>query len=92
VFPWSLFATLTLTNYLFKVAVEACMTPLTYLAVNGLKRAEAEDFFDRGTILTAFADIVPLLSAATVMPEDTANRMEVTERGGTQPARASPPG
>ena len=55
VFPWSLFATLTLTNYLFKVAVEACMTPLTYLAVNGLKRAEAEDFFDRGTNFNPFA-------------------------------------
>ena len=41
VFPWSLFATLVLTNYLFKVAVEACMTPLTYAAVNRLKTAEA---------------------------------------------------
>ena len=31
VFPWSLFLTLTLTNYLFKVAVEVLMTPVTYL-------------------------------------------------------------
>src|SRR5512143_869488 len=49
VFPWSLFATLVLTNYLFKVAVEAGMTPLTYLAVSFLKRAEREDYYDRGT-------------------------------------------
>jgi uncharacterized integral membrane protein (TIGR00697 family) len=55
VFPWSLFLTLTLTNYLFKVAVEALMTPLTYAAVNGLKKAEAEDYYDRGTNFNPFA-------------------------------------
>jgi queuosine precursor transporter len=55
VFPWSLFATLVLTNYLFKVAIEAIMTPLTYAAVNGLKKAEAEDHFDRDTNFSPFA-------------------------------------
>lgn len=55
VFPWSLFVTLTLTNYLFKVAVEAGMTPVTYLAVNGLKKAESEDYFDRNTNFNPFA-------------------------------------
>lgn len=55
VFPWSLFVTLTLTNYLFKVAVEVLMTPLTYAAVNGLKKAEAEDYFDRSTNFNPFA-------------------------------------
>ena len=55
VFPWSLFISLTLTNYLFKVGVEALMTPLTYAAVNGLKKAEAEDYFDRGTNFNPFA-------------------------------------
>jgi uncharacterized integral membrane protein (TIGR00697 family) len=55
VFPWSLFVTLTLTNYLFKVGVEAAMTPLTYLAVNALKKSEAEDYFDRGTNFNPFA-------------------------------------
>jgi len=55
VFPWSLFVTLLLTNYLFKVAIEALMTPLTYAAVNGLKKAEAEDHFDRGTNFNPFA-------------------------------------
>jgi uncharacterized integral membrane protein (TIGR00697 family) len=54
VFPWSLFLTLVLTNYLFKVAVEAVMTPLTYLAVNSLKRLEQEDYFDRGTDFNPF--------------------------------------
>lgn len=55
VFPWSLFMTLTLTNYLFKVTVEALMTPLTYVAVNALKNAEAVDFFDRATDFNPFA-------------------------------------
>ena len=49
VFPWSLFLTLTLTNYLFKVAVEVLMTPVTYLIVRALKRAEGEDYYDRDT-------------------------------------------
>ena len=49
VFPWSLFMTLTLTNYIFKVAVEIGFTPLTYSVVNFLKKAEQEDFFDKGT-------------------------------------------
>ncbi len=55
VFPWSLFVTLVLTNYLFKSAVEAIMTPATYAAVGFLKRAEAEDYFDRGTNFNPFA-------------------------------------
>lgn len=44
----------TLTNWAFKVAVEALCTPLTYLAVNGLKRAEHEDFYDRDTDFSPF--------------------------------------
>jgi hypothetical protein len=55
VFPWSLFLTLTLTNYLFKCGVEALMTPVTYAAVNGLKRAENEDYYDRETNFNPFA-------------------------------------
>jgi len=54
VFPWSLFVTLTLTNYLFKVGIEALMTPLTYLAVGFLKRAENEDYYDRDTNFNPF--------------------------------------
>lgn len=54
VFPWSLFATLALTNYLFKTGVEVLMTPVTYLAVNFLKRKEHEDYYDRGTNFNPF--------------------------------------
>jgi len=54
VFPWSLFLTLTVTNYLFKCGVEALMTPVTYAAVNTLKRAESEDYYDRDTNFNPF--------------------------------------
>ena len=54
VFPWSLFLTLTLTNYLFKCAIEALMTPATYAAVGFLKRAESEDYYDRETDFNPF--------------------------------------
>lgn len=54
VFPWSLFATLTLTNYIFKVGMEAVMTPITYAIVNALKRAEHEDVYDRDTNFNPF--------------------------------------
>jgi uncharacterized integral membrane protein (TIGR00697 family) len=55
VFPWELFATLTLTNYIFKVGIEALMTPITYQIVNALKKAENEDYFDTHTRFTPFA-------------------------------------
>jgi len=55
VFPWSLFLTLTMTNYLFKCGVEALMTPITYLIVGALKRAESEDYYDRDTNFNPFA-------------------------------------
>ena len=54
VFPWSLFLTLTVTNDLFKCGVEALMTPLTYVIVGALKRAENEDYYDRGTNFNPF--------------------------------------
>ncbi len=54
VFPWSLFLTLTLTNYLFKCGVEVLMTPVTYAAVNALKRVEGEDYYDRDTNFNPF--------------------------------------
>lgn len=54
VFPWSLFLTLTIANYLFKVAVEVLMTPITYLVVRALKRAENEDYYDRETNFNPF--------------------------------------
>jgi queuosine precursor transporter len=54
VFPWSLFLTLSLTNYLFKCGVEALMTPVTYAAVTTLKKAEQEDYYDRETNFNPF--------------------------------------
>jgi uncharacterized integral membrane protein (TIGR00697 family) len=54
VFPWGLFLTLTLTNYLFKCGVEALMTPVTYAAVTTLKKAEREDYYDQGTNFNPF--------------------------------------
>lgn len=55
VFPWSLFLTLTVTNYLFKCGVEALMTPVTYGVVGFLKKVENEDYYDRETNFNPFA-------------------------------------
>ncbi|MBI4732047.1 MAG: VUT family protein, partial [Chloroflexi bacterium] len=52
---WELFLTLTLTNYIFKVGVEALMTPATYAVVRALKKVEQEDYFDRDTNFNPFA-------------------------------------
>jgi uncharacterized integral membrane protein (TIGR00697 family) len=54
VFPWGLFVTLVLTNYLFKCGMEALMTPVTYKVVNALKRVESEDYYDRETNFNPF--------------------------------------
>ena len=42
-------------NWLFKVTVEALMTPATYAAVGFLKRREQEDFYDADTNFTPFS-------------------------------------
>ncbi|RIK28704.1 MAG: transporter [Anaerolineae bacterium] len=55
VFPWELFTTLVVTNYLFKTAIEALMTPITYLITNRLKAVESEDYFDRDTNFNPFS-------------------------------------
>lgn len=44
-----------LTGYGIKVAYEVLATPLTYLVVNGLKRAEHSDAFDRHFDFNPFA-------------------------------------
>lgn len=54
VFPWSLYGTLLLSNYLFKVTIEVILTPCTYGAVGFLKRQENVDFYDRGTNFNPF--------------------------------------
>lgn len=42
-------------NWLFKVTVEAVMTPVTYAIVNFIKRHEHEDVYDRDTDFTPFS-------------------------------------
>lgn len=48
-------ASVVLFNWLLKVAVEVCFTPLTYLVVGWLKRVEREDYFDAHTNFTPFS-------------------------------------
>jgi uncharacterized integral membrane protein (TIGR00697 family) len=43
-----------ISNYLIKVGWEAAATPLTYKIVRFLKRAENEDYYDRGTNFNPF--------------------------------------
>ena len=54
VFPWELFWTLAISNYIFKVGIEVLMTPFTYLIVGWLKRKEHEDYYDRDTDFSPF--------------------------------------
>ena len=54
VFPWEIFWSLTVTNYIFKVGVEALMTPVTYWVVNHLKKSEGVDVFDKDTKFSPF--------------------------------------
>ena len=43
-----------ITNYVFKVGVEAVLTPATYAVVGFLKRAEAVDTYDTDTNFNPF--------------------------------------
>jgi uncharacterized integral membrane protein (TIGR00697 family) len=54
VFGWELFLSLVLTNYLLKCLIEVIMTPLTYLLVGKLKKAEAVDAYDVGISFNPF--------------------------------------
>jgi uncharacterized integral membrane protein (TIGR00697 family) len=55
VFPWEIWGSLVVSNYIFKVGIEVLMTPVTYWVVNRLKHAENEDYFDRKTKFNFFA-------------------------------------
>jgi hypothetical protein len=55
VFPPEAVLSLIATNYLFKVGIEALLTPVTYRVVNWLKRQENEDYFDIDTNFNPFA-------------------------------------
>lgn len=43
-----------ISNYIFKVLVEAVFTPITYLIVGYLKKNEHEDYYDRNTNFNPF--------------------------------------
>lgn len=51
---WMTILVTAASGYTFKVLYEACATPLTYLIVNGLKRAEGVDVYDEGTDFNPF--------------------------------------
>jgi hypothetical protein len=52
---WANLANMTVSAYFGKVLYEAAMTPITYWAVNRLKRIEGVDVFDRATNFSPFA-------------------------------------
>ena len=54
VFPWELFTALVLTNCFLKVFFELLLTPLTYLSVWYLKKAEGLDVYDQGVKYNPF--------------------------------------
>lgn len=54
VFPWEIALSLIVANYVFKVFIEAAMTPFTYRIIAFLKRAENEDVFDIDTDFNPF--------------------------------------
>lgn len=52
---WATIGNLIFSGYLGKVLYEAAMTPVTYMVVNGLKRAEGVDVYDVATNFSPFA-------------------------------------
>ncbi|PIR49143.1 transporter [Candidatus Peregrinibacteria bacterium CG10_big_fil_rev_8_21_14_0_10_55_24] len=54
VFPWAIALSLMVANYVFKVGIEVLATPITYVIVAFLKRAESEDYYDRMTDFNPF--------------------------------------
>jgi uncharacterized integral membrane protein (TIGR00697 family) len=52
---WRTIGIMIVSSYLIKVVYETLATPVTYLVVGWLKRAEGVDAFDRGTDFNPFA-------------------------------------
>jgi uncharacterized integral membrane protein (TIGR00697 family) len=59
---------IVLFNWGFKVAIEVLFTPLTYLVVNALKRAENEDYYDANTNFTPFSLKEPRAQTGFILP------------------------
>lgn len=85
VFPWSAFASLVLTNYVFKIAVEAAMTPATYRVVAALKRVEGVDWYDTDTDFNPFG-----LAAGRTRPPARAPRAAPRRGSGSARLRRTP--
>ncbi|MGC8838347.1 MAG: queuosine precursor transporter [Anaerolineae bacterium] len=54
ILPWSLLASVIVSNYLFKTGLEIAATPVTYAIVRWLKAAEQEDYYDYDTDFSPF--------------------------------------
>ena len=54
IFSPNLLWTIMISNYIFKVGIEAVFTPVTYAIVGFLKRSEKEDYYDRKTDFNPF--------------------------------------
>ncbi len=55
IWPGDAIVRVVVFNWLFKVAVEVVLTPITYAVVYALKRAEKEDYYDWETDFTPFS-------------------------------------
>ncbi len=53
--PTEVLISLVISNYIFKVAMEIVLTPLTSFVVNKLKKVEHEDHYDHKTNFNPFA-------------------------------------
>ena len=53
--PLGVLIQLAISGYVIKVVYETLMTPVTYIIVNFLKRAEGVDYFDHQTNFSPFA-------------------------------------
>lgn len=69
VLPTELLLVVIASNYIFKVGFEVLATPLTYMAVGFLKRAEGIDVFDFGTNFNPFAIFVNQSPLAGTRPK-----------------------
>ena len=54
IFPWSVIWAIVISNYVFKLAIEIVLMPLTYQAVAYLKREEGVDVYDEKTNFSLF--------------------------------------
>jgi uncharacterized integral membrane protein (TIGR00697 family) len=54
ILPTPVLVSLLISNYIFKVGLEVLFTPVTYLVVNFLKKAEHEDYYDKKTNFNPF--------------------------------------